>query len=82
MIISNIYIYICSYVNVCTYEYVIQSPQTKISDYVLGLLIDWVGCRFVLFNTPMRYQYHFPIYIYIYISVTIEPEKKNVMERN
>ena len=26
-----------------------------------GLLIDWVGCRFVLFNTPMRYQCHFPI---------------------
>ena len=33
MIISNIYIYIYSCVNVCIYKYVIRPPQTKISGY-------------------------------------------------
>ena len=33
MIISNIYRYIYSCVNVCIYKYVIRPPQTKISGY-------------------------------------------------
>ena len=60
MIISNIYIYIYSYVNVCIYEYVIRPPQTKISSYAPVFM-----SLFLKLKTIHLTQY---IYIYIYIG--------------